>query len=159
MANQARARRFGERIREELAELLQREVADPRLALVSVTDVEVDREFSVATVYVSALDGSQRVEEILEAFRRARGFLRHELAARIPVRSFPQLRFLYDPSAERGAHIEELIASLQRQPAPAKVAKAAKPKKAARASKATRVKKPAKVKKRGKSTKGTRSGG
>ena len=120
MSSEARARRLGERIREEMAELLRREVADPGLGLATITDVVVDRELSVATVYVSALDPStgsgqaERIEEILTAFRRARGFLRHELAGRIPLRAFPQLRFRHDPSAERGAHIEELIASLHR---------------------------------------------
>jgi ribosome-binding factor A len=127
MSSEARARRLAERIREEMAELLRREVADPRLGMVTITDVVVDREFSVATVYVSPLDPStgsgqaQRIEEILTAFRRARGFLRHELAARIPLRSFPQLRFRHDPSAERGAHIEELIASLHRSATPPKI--------------------------------------
>jgi ribosome-binding factor A len=137
MSSEARARRLGERIREEMAELLRREVADPRLGLVTITDVVVDREFSVATVYVSALDDSQRIEEILTAFRRARGFLRHELAARIPLRAFPQLRFRHDPSAERGAHIEELIASLHR---PATQPKSPKSPKRAKSTKSTKSK-------------------
>ena len=113
MSSEARARRLGERIREELADLLRREVADPRLNMVSITEVEVDREFSVATVYVSALDGSERIDEILTAFQRAGGFLRHELAARIPLRAFPRLRFRHDASAERGARIESLIEGLK----------------------------------------------
>lgn len=116
MSSEARARRLGERIREELADLLRREVADPRLSLVSVTEVEVDRELSFATVYVSALYASERTEEVLAALRRARGFLRHELAARIPLRAFPQLRFRHDASAEQGARIESLIAALQPKP-------------------------------------------
>ncbi|HET7009735.1 MAG TPA: 30S ribosome-binding factor RbfA [Anaerolineales bacterium] len=137
MTSETRARRLAERIREELADLLRREVADPRLTLVSITDVEVDREFSVATIYVSALDDSQRMDEILTGFGRARGFLRHELAARIPVRAFPQLRFRHDPSAERGAHIEALIASLH----PPKPTRAPKTKKAKTAAKGTKAKK------------------
>jgi ribosome-binding factor A len=137
MSSEARARRLGERIREEMAELLRREVADPRLGLVTITDVVVDREFSVATVYVSALDDSQRIEEILIAFRRARGFLRHELAARISLRAFPQLRFRHDPSAERGAHIEELIASLH---PPATRPKTPKSPKTAKSTKSTKSK-------------------
>ena len=112
MSSEVRARRLGERIREELGDLLRREVADPRLTMVSITEVEVGREFSVATVYVSALDGSERIDEILSAFQRAGGFLRHELAARIPLRAFPRLRFRHDASAERGARIESLIAGL-----------------------------------------------
>ena len=126
MSSEARARRLGERIREELSELLRREVADPRLQLVSVTDVEVDREFSIATVYVSALDAGERIDEILTAFRSARGFLRYELAGRIPVRSFPQLRFRHDPSAERGAKIEDLIATLDPRPKRSRVMKGSK---------------------------------
>ncbi len=126
MSSEARARRLGERIREELADLLRRDVADPRLALVSVTDVEVDREFRVATVYVSALDASDRMDDILQAFDRARGFLRHELAARIPLRSFPQLRFRHDASAERGAHIETLLETLKPKKAPARRTKRAR---------------------------------
>ena len=123
------------------------------LALVSVTDVVVDREFSVATVYVSALDDSQRMDEILTAFGRARGFLRHELAARIPIRAFPQLRFRHDPSAERGAHIEALIASLH-PPKPTRVAKATKAKKAKKAKKAPKATKTKKAKKVGESRRG-----
>jgi len=131
MSSEARARRLGERIREELADLLRREVADPRLTMVSITEVEVDREFSVATVYVSALDGSERIDEILAAFQRASGFLRHELAARIPLRAFPRLRFRHDASAERGARIESLIDGLHPK---------APPKKGTRKKKATRAK-------------------
>ena len=142
MSSEARARRLGERIREELATLLQREVADPRLTLVSITEVEVDREFSVATIYVSALDGSERIDEILAAFQRASGFLRHELAGRISLRTFPRLRFRHDASAERGARIESLIAGLHPKAPREKVApkKTATPKKkAAPKKKATRA--------------------
>jgi ribosome-binding factor A len=140
MSSEARARRLGERIREELADLLQREVADPRLTLVSITEVEVDREFSVATVYVSALDGSERIDEILTAFQRAGGFLRHELAARIQLRAFPRLRFRHDASAERGARIESLIAGLHPKPPRKKATpkKKATSKKKATPKKATR---------------------
>jgi ribosome-binding factor A len=109
MVSQARAQRIAQRIQEELADLLTREAADPRLALISVTGVEVDRELAFATVYVSALDESDRKDEVLQALRRARGFMRSALAARIDLRSFPQLRFRWDSSSARGARIEELL--------------------------------------------------
>ena len=113
MPSDARARRVGDRIREDLAEILQREVHDPGLALVTVTGVDVDREFGYATVYVTTSD-PQRRAEVLSAFERARGFLRSALAARIPLRSFPQLRFRYDTSVDEGARIEDLLNQIKR---------------------------------------------
>lgn len=115
MTSEARARRIGDRIREELAEVLRREAADPRLEGVSVTGVDVDRELAFATVHVLSVSVSDRAEEILAGLERARGFLRSELARRIPLRSFPQLRFRWDASVDRGARIEDLLASLRNE--------------------------------------------
>jgi ribosome-binding factor A len=100
--------------------MLQRDIADPRLALVTITGVDVDRELSFATIHVSALDGSARSAEILQALERAKGFLRHELAARISLRTFPQLRFAWDATAERAARIEELLAGIRQAGGPEK---------------------------------------
>jgi ribosome-binding factor A len=116
MPTAARARRLADRIREELAEILRREAADPRLSLVTVTDVEVDREFRHATIFLSTAEPERPAQEILEAFERANGFLSRELAGRIPLRSFPRLRFRWDPSPDRGARIEELLADLRPKP-------------------------------------------
>jgi ribosome-binding factor A len=112
MVSHARARRIGERIRDELATILLREVADPRLNLVTVTAVDVDRELAFATVYVTATGSDERADEVLTALTGAQGFLRRELAGRIRLRSFPKLRFRWDASQERGARIEELLALL-----------------------------------------------
>lgn len=112
MTTEARARRVGDRIREELAEILARQTNDPRLEMVTVTAVEVDREFGQATIYVSSLD-TERRDEILAGFHSARGFLRSALAARIPLRSFPRLRFRYDASAAEGARIEDLLKKIK----------------------------------------------
>lgn len=115
MPTQARARRLGDRIREELAEILRREAADPRLALVTVTDVEVDRDFSYATVFLTTAEADRSREEILQTFARAAGFLRRELAARIPLRMFPRLRFRWDATPDQAARIEDLLAGLHRK--------------------------------------------
>jgi ribosome-binding factor A len=82
---------------------------------ISITDVKVDREVSYADVYVSALEGIERSKEILQALEHAQGFLRHELAQRIEVRTFPRLRFHWDATFERADRIERLIASLHVQ--------------------------------------------
>ncbi len=113
MPSEARARRVGERIQEELAILLIRNVADPRLDMVTITEVDVDRELAFATIYVTASGGEEREEEVLEGMESASGYLKSELAARIQLRSFPQLRFRWDVAHERGQRIEELLDSLK----------------------------------------------
>ncbi len=113
-----RAQRIGERIREELSDIMINLVTDPRLAWVSITDVGVDRELSFANVFVSAIEGSERKDEILAGLFHARGFLRSELARRIQLRSFPQLRFHWDSTPEKAERIEKLIASLHEPPSP-----------------------------------------
>jgi ribosome-binding factor A len=115
MTSEARARRIGDRMLEELAEILQRQAADPRLAGLTVTGVDVDRELGFATIYVTAAATAERRDDILEGLERARGFLRSELARRIPLRSFPQLRFRWDASVDHGAHIDELLDALKRE--------------------------------------------
>lgn len=112
MAKPIRVQRIAERIKEELASLLVFEVTDPRLAGVSVTDVTVDRELAYAKVYVSTVEGQVRKEEVLDGLEHASGFLRFTLSQRIELRSFPQLRFIWDPTAERAERIEKLLSDL-----------------------------------------------
>lgn len=112
MAKPIRVQRIAERIKEELSELLVFEVTDPRLQGVSVTDVTVDRELAYAKVYVSTVEGQVRKKEVLDGLEHASGFLRFTLSQRIELRSFPQLRFKWDPTAERAERIEQLLAEL-----------------------------------------------
>lgn len=115
MVSQARARRIGDRIREELAILLQREISDPRLSMVTVTDVEVDRELAYAAIYVTAIGSDKRREEVLQALEGAAGFIRKQLSTRIRLRQFPKLRFRWDASQTRGARIDELLDMLDQE--------------------------------------------
>jgi ribosome-binding factor A len=115
MVSKLRAQRIADRVREELSELLIHEISDPRLLGVSVTDVTVDRELSYANIYVSAIEGSERSKEILEGLESAQGFIRRELAQRVELRTFPRLRFHWDPTFERADHIEKLFDSLQNE--------------------------------------------
>jgi ribosome-binding factor A len=110
-----RASRIADRIREELSEMLIQEISDPRLVGISITDVTVDREIAYAEVYVSALEGVQRADEVLAGLEHAQGYLRHELAQRIELRTFPRLRFHWDPTFEKAEKIERLIASLHQE--------------------------------------------
>ncbi|MFN2146952.1 MAG: 30S ribosome-binding factor RbfA [Anaerolineales bacterium] len=115
MPSQARARRVGERIQEELADILVREVSDPRLEAITITGVDVDRELAFATIYVSAAGDDERAKDVLQGLESARGFLRSQLAARIQLRSFPQLRFRWDLTQTRASRIEELLAQIRNE--------------------------------------------
>jgi ribosome-binding factor A len=112
LVSKMRASRIADRIREELSEMLIMEISDPRLAGISITDAMVDRELAYADVYVSALEGSQRAEDVLAGLEHAQGYIRHELAQRIELRVFPRMRFHWDPTFEKAEKIERLIASL-----------------------------------------------
>ncbi len=113
MVSKIRLERIVERVKEELAELLLHSVSDPRLSGVYVTDVRIDRELAYADVYVSAIEGQQRAKDILDGLEHAQGFLRRELARAVELRTFPKLRFHWDPTPERAERIEKLLASLR----------------------------------------------
>ena len=112
MVSKNRAERIGDRIREELSEILIFDIHDPRLSDVSITDVRVDRELAFADIYVSSLQGSDAAEDIIAGFKHASGFLRRELANRVDLRTFPQLRFHWDPTPEHAENIEKLLDQL-----------------------------------------------
>ncbi len=115
MPTKLRLQRIADRMRQELAEMIIREVNDRRLAGISITDVSVDRELAYADIYVSAVEGASRSAEILAGLEHASGFLRHSLAERIELRTFPRLRFHWDPTPENADHIERLLASLRQE--------------------------------------------
>ena len=95
--------------------MLIREVNDPRLHQVFITDVRVDRELAFADIYVSAIEGLERSSEVLSGLVSASGFLRRTLAARIELRTFPRLRFHWDPTPENADHIERLLMDLKKK--------------------------------------------
>jgi len=115
MPSGIRLQRIADRLRQELSELLIREVNDPRLQQVFVTDVRVDRELAFADIYVSAIEGARRSGEVLSGLESASGYLRRTLAARIELRTFPRLRFHWDPTPENADHIERLLVDLKQK--------------------------------------------
>ena len=119
MPSGIRLQRIADRIRQEISEMLIREISDPRLHQIFITDVKVDRELAFADIYVSAVEGAVRSAEIIEGLEHASGFLRHELSTRIELRAFPRLRFHWDPTPENADHIERLIAELRKNERPA----------------------------------------
>lgn len=113
MPSKQRLDRIADRIREDLSELIIMRMNDPRLSGVSITGVKVDRELAYAEIFVSAIEGQERAREIMEGLEHASGFLRRALAQTIELRTFPRLRFHWDPTPERADRIERVLATLR----------------------------------------------
>ncbi len=113
MPSEARLKRIADRIRQELADMLIRELSDPRLKQIFLTDVKVDKELAYADIFVSAIEGPKRSEEILAGLESASGFIRRTLAGRVELRVFPRLRFHWDPTPENADRIEKVLAEIR----------------------------------------------
>ncbi len=127
MPSPIRLKKIADRIRDDLSELLIYEVGDPRLEGVMVTDVNVDRELYYANIYVSAVEGKARSQEILAGLESASGYLRSQLAQGIELRTFPKLRFYWDPTPENADRIEFLLKQLHAEEEAKKAAKGEQP--------------------------------
>ena len=113
-----RIMRLNHLLRQELSDLLLRQVNDPRLtAMVSITEVEVTPDLRYARVFVSVLGSPEEKKNVLIGLRSATKFLRHELSDRLDLRHVPWLTFFQDDSIERGARILSMLHELE-PPAP-----------------------------------------
>ena len=113
MTGFARADRVARLIQQLLAELLQRELSDPRLQAATVTDVKVTRDLRVARVYFAAAGGAAAAADMARGFERASGFIKRSLGPRLGLRYMPEIEFYYDESFDRGARIDRLLKSVQ----------------------------------------------
>jgi ribosome-binding factor A len=119
MRESGRDLRVADFIRDEIASIIQREMRDPRVGMVSVNEVRVSRDLSYADVYVSSLEAdtepARRV--LIEVLNKAAGYFRSELAKRHKMRTTPKPRFHYDELMERGPRLESLIEKAVREDA------------------------------------------
>ena len=104
-----RPRRVAELIHRELAMMIPRELDNPRASQITLTGCEVSRDFSTARIYFSMLSGKAEAPQMSKSLNNAAGFFRHLLMERVALRTVPALRFIFDESVERGAHIDSLI--------------------------------------------------
>ena len=105
-----RIERVNSLIRQEISELLQRQVKDPRLGnFITVNEVSTSSDLKYAKVYISCIGSGVEKEEVLSALSAASGFLRRELAKSVKLRYTPELNFQWDDSIERAEHISQLI--------------------------------------------------
>ncbi|GAB5451426.1 MAG: 30S ribosome-binding factor RbfA [Halioglobus sp.] len=107
----ARTQRVADFLQREVALLIQRELRDPRIGMVSLTGVEVSRDLGYARIYFTRIgsDSGEDASEATEALNKAAGFLRSQLSRGSRMRSMPQLRFIFDSSVGRGRDLEALI--------------------------------------------------
>jgi ribosome-binding factor A len=103
--------RVADQIQRELAMLIQFDVKDPRIGMVTITAVEVSREFEYARVFFTVLGDAAVREATIKGLMHAAGFLRRELAHRLKLRTTPELQFVYDQSIENAAKMSELISA------------------------------------------------
>ena len=104
-----RIERVNEQIRRELTSLLQRDVRDPRIGIVTVTDVETSPDLYHAKVFYSVLGSDEDRDSAAEGLRAAAGFLRTEIGRRMHIRRAPELHFSYDDTLKHAMHIERLL--------------------------------------------------
>lgn len=104
-----RPRRVAELIKRELAVLLPRTLDDPRAHQITLTYVDVSPDLKSARVYFTLLAGAAAAEPVVDMLKHAAGHLRRELAARVALRTIPELRFYFDASIERGDRLTRLI--------------------------------------------------
>jgi len=102
-------------IKEELSQILQREVRDPRIGFVSVTDVEVSADLRHARVFVSVLGDADAKAATMDGLRSAQGYIRRELGSRLQMRHTPEIAFRLDESIERGARVNRLLGEVAKE--------------------------------------------
>jgi ribosome-binding factor A len=111
MTDSGRDLRVGDFIRDQLAVIIQREMRDPRIGMVDITEVRVSRDLSYADVYVSSLEATTEAERktLVDVLNKASGFFRSELAKRHRMRTTPRIRIHYDELIEQGPRMDALI--------------------------------------------------
>ncbi len=112
-----RSDRVGELIKETMAELLQKQISDPRLAGVTITGVKVSRDLRNAKIYFATPQGADTSQAASDGFARAHGFVKRELAQRLGLRYMPDLKFFYDTTIDYSARIEQLLKAVKRNDA------------------------------------------
>lgn len=106
-----RSERVSDAVQKELASLIRQHVRDPRVGMLSVTDVSVTRDLAIAKVYVAFVGErtSEQIKQGLDALNGASGYLRKLLSSSIALRATPKLNFFYDETGHRSQHIDALI--------------------------------------------------
>ena len=112
MTSYARADRVGGLIQEILSDLLRRDISDPRVQMVTITQVKVTKDLRLARIYFAAAGGKAGAADAVHGFRSAAGFIKRRLGPQLGLRYMPELEFFYDESFDHGARIDQLLKSI-----------------------------------------------
>ncbi|MCC7359214.1 MAG: 30S ribosome-binding factor RbfA [Anaerolineales bacterium] len=115
MPSVLRQKRVADRLQQEASTLLL-EMKDPRLDLVTVTRVNIDRELEYAHIFVSTVGDDARRKAVLQALDHAKGYIRREIGRRVQLRRAPEVVFHWDPSPEKAEQIAQLLDELKAAP-------------------------------------------
>ena len=113
MGNKLRIEKLQELIKQEMSKMLLKELKDPRIGFVTVTDVEMTGDLREAKIYVSIMGGAEQVKSSLEGLNSALGFIRREIGHRIRLRFTPEISFSLDTSLDYGDHIQKLLLQVE----------------------------------------------
>lgn len=113
MAKQLRIEKLQELIKQEMSQILLKELKDPRIGFVTVTDVEMTGDLREAKIYVSIMGGAEQVKSSLEGLNSALGFIRREIGQRVRLRFTPEISFALDTSLDYGDHIQKLLLQVE----------------------------------------------
>ena len=102
-------------ILEEVSQIIQREVKNNRLGFITLTDVKLNNDQSLATLYVNFLGSEEREAAGMEALEHSKGFIRSELAKRLTTRTVPELKFEIDTSLDQGNRINDILKEINKK--------------------------------------------
>ena len=109
----ARSERVSGQIQKILSEILLKKVKDPRLKNASITDVKLSRDLRIARIYFVTSGNKKNIEEALEGFKSATGYVKRTVARQLGLRYMPDLKFFYDESFDYGSHIDNVLKALK----------------------------------------------
>ena len=108
----SRTSRVSQQVQKELARILQQEVKDPRIGMVTISGVDITRDLAYAKVFVTFLTiGEQTNDESLEGLNAAAGYIRRLLGKAMRLRIVPEVRFCFDETLTEGLRISEMVSS------------------------------------------------
>lgn len=112
---QLRIEKIQELMKQEISQIILQELKDPRIGFVTVTQVEVTRDLSLAKVYVSIMGSEEQIADCWKGLNSSLGFIRREVGHRIRLRVTPELRLVIDKSLDYSDHIQKLLLQIERE--------------------------------------------
>jgi len=108
-----RADRVSGLIQRALSEILHKRIKDPRLEMTTITGVKMSSDLKLARIYFTTSGGMKSIEDALEGYKNALGYLKRILARQLGLRYMPEIQFFYDDSFDYGSHIDKVLESIK----------------------------------------------